>query len=192
MVNQNLLIGFLLSLLAALSCTFFSFENVTGEPWVGLTPPFDSTISANIGLFKYEITNSLEPMEMIDDGECVPYENILSDLTGQGVEMWVASEFCAVVAVVLSGLAFIVNLVEVICCNYPFSCLLPAIMLFIAFVMQVCTFLVFGRSEFWYVQTCQEGYFAKSYTASLPTTVNISLPLCTLLTSCSCFTLHQF
>ena len=136
-----------MSLLAAMSCSFFSFENVTGEPWIGLTPPFDSTIAADIGLFRYEITNSLDVTEMT--GECVSYENVLTDLTGQGVELWVAAEFCAIIALVLSGLAFFVNLIEVICCNYPFSCLIAAIMLFAAFVMQLCTFLAFGRSEFW-------------------------------------------
>ena len=141
------LVGFILSLVAALSCRFFSFENVTGKPWIGLEPPFDSTIAADIGLFRYEITNSLDEADMT--GGCVNNERNLADLTGQGAELRVTAQFCAILALVLSGLAFVVNLIEVICCNYPFSCLIPASMLFVSFVMQVCTFLIFGRSEFW-------------------------------------------
>ena len=183
--------GVLLSVFSALSCQFFSFENVTKEPWIGLSPPFDSTVAGNIGLFSYQITkdyNDIVGVPMQEgamnnsanttnttstnttapgyyvERECVSFDDKLLQLIGQDddtiSEMWIASQFCAILAIILSGLAFLVNLIELVCCNYPFSCLIPATMLFVAFGLQVGTFMILARSEFWYVLTNNVSAFA--------------------------------
>mmetsp|Transcript_77075 Transcript_77075/g.115934 ORF Transcript_77075/g.115934 Transcript_77075/m.115934 type:complete len:353 (-) Transcript_77075:82-1140(-) len=151
--------GLALSLLAGFSCEFFSFENSSGGPWIGLVPPFDGTIAADIGLFSYRITDSIIPAEETES--CTRYDDMFFELSrnneggsnnnnnnnGMG-NLWITAQICAVAAVTAGGLAFLYILLETVspCLSYPW--LIPAFLLFVAFGCQCCTFLIFMETTF--------------------------------------------
>jgi hypothetical protein len=149
-----------LSFLAALDCKFYSFENVdpTGTAWDGLKPPFQSTLGADIGLFSYRITDSSDPVDIMD--ECVEFNERFRDFqlddssNRGGSAAWVAAQFCALFAMILGGLAWFVNLFETCFCSFYCSFLIGSILLLLAGGLQACTFLIFADNDFWYVPTC--------------------------------------
>jgi hypothetical protein len=132
---------------AAFSCHFFHFESVDNErPWPGLEDPFNNTIGADIGLFSYEITDSLDPRDL-DEG-CQTFDDRFRDFT-QGNALWEAAQYCAVFALITSLIAFFINLFELFCCSFYCSFIFASTLLLIAGGLQACTFMVLGGGDFW-------------------------------------------
>ena len=137
------------SVLSGLSCEFFSFESITGIPWIGLTLPLDSTTGADLGLFGYRITDSVIQDEITT--ECLQWDDFFMDLeipTDDSNEtFWITAQFGQVLAVTLGGLAWILLVLD---CFILVECpyLLPTLSLFGAMACQGCTFFIFLENEF--------------------------------------------
>jgi hypothetical protein len=139
--------GFICSIAVAASCEFYHFDSITDGPWAGLEPPFpNTTIAANVGLFKYEVTDSTEPGE--EDGGCKAIDGRFKDFS-EGNGLWEAAQYCAVFATITSGLAFFINLFEAFCCSFYCSFIFACTLLWIAGALQACTFMVLGGGDFW-------------------------------------------
>jgi hypothetical protein len=136
--------GIICSALAASSCDFFHFDSIDNRPWPGLEPPFNNTIAADVGLFNYEITDSTE-LSDLNEG-CIAYDGRFSDFP-KGHELWEAAQWCALFALITSGLAFLINLFEAICCSFFCSFIFACTLLWIAGVLQACTFMVLGGGD---------------------------------------------
>jgi hypothetical protein len=138
--------GAICSGLASFSCEFYHFESVDNRPWPGLEPPYKSTIGADIGLFSYQITDSIEPADVREG--CVAFDGRFRDFS-EGNALWEAAQWCAVFAFVTGGLASYVNLCETICCSFCCSFIFACTLLFLAGGLQACTFMVLGGADFW-------------------------------------------
>jgi hypothetical protein len=139
--------GFICSLAAAASCEFYNFDTTTSTPWPGLEPPFTkTTIAANVGLFKYEVTESTEPEEA-DEG-CNAIDDRFTNFSGKN-DLWEAAQYCSFFAMISSGLAFFINLFEAIFCSFFCSFIFACTLLFIAGALQASTFMVLGGGDFW-------------------------------------------
>jgi hypothetical protein len=111
-----------------------------------LEPPYASTIGADVGLFSSEITDSAEPADLREG--CIAFDDRFADFS-EGNALWEVAQWCAVFAFVTSGLAFFINLFEVICCSFYRSFIFAFTLLFLAGGLQACTFLVLGGADFW-------------------------------------------
>jgi hypothetical protein len=92
---------------AASTCEFISLENTSGKPWQNLQPPFDTAIAANVGIFKYEILESISGAET---NGCVNYEDRFIGLKNT-YEALVSAQFCALLAPIFGGLGVLLNVV---------------------------------------------------------------------------------
>jgi hypothetical protein len=135
--------------MAAFSCAFFSFASTRGTPWIGLVPPFDSTIAADLGLFRYRITDSTNEAEE-RSFVCTRYDEFFRDFKDAS-QLWIVAQFCQVFAVVLGGMGWMFCVIETTCRHASCPFLLLSVLIFGAFVLQGCTFLIFLETEFWYV-----------------------------------------
>jgi hypothetical protein len=132
--------------LASFSCQFYHFEAVNNTPWSGLEPPYDSAIGADIGLFTYQITDSTDSADL---GEgCIAFDGRFSDFS-EGNGLWEAAQWCALFAFATSGLAFFINLLELIGCSFYCSFIFACTLLWIAGALQACTVMVLGGNDYW-------------------------------------------
>jgi hypothetical protein len=92
---------------SASTCEFISFENTSGKPWQNLKPPFDTAIAANVGIFKYEILESISGTET---NGCVNYEDRFLGMKDT-YEALASAQLCALLAPIFGGLGIFLNLV---------------------------------------------------------------------------------
>ena len=94
---------------AARTCEFISFENTSGKPWLNnnLQPPLDTAIAANMGIFRYEILESITGTET---NGCVNYEDRFIGMKDT-YEALASAQFCALVAPIFGGLGVFLNVV---------------------------------------------------------------------------------
>jgi hypothetical protein len=93
--------------MASLTCEFISFDNSSGNPRQNLEPPFDQAVAANVGIFNYEILESISGTKT--DG-CVNYENGFLEINEMYTAL-TASQFCALLAPIFGGFGVFFNLV---------------------------------------------------------------------------------
>lgn len=131
------------SVFSVYSCEFFSYRSLDGQPWEGLTPPFDELASASVGLFRYSAT--------ISDGSlfgesCVNYE----DWTDVGDQVYFyAAQWCSLIAPVAAFLALLQITCECLFCRLKGSYMLNRFLFISASTLQMCSFLVFSETQFW-------------------------------------------
>ena len=87
---------------AASTCEFISFENTSGKPWLSnnLQPPFDTAMAAHVGIFKYEILESITGTET---NGCINYEDRFIGMKDT-YEALASAQFCALLAPIFGGL----------------------------------------------------------------------------------------
>ena len=140
------------SILSILSCEFFSYEALDGEPWEGLTPPFEDLAAASVGLFGYST-------KIGDDygalgGSCMDYED-WRDVSQQ--TYFYVAQWCSLVAPALAALALFQMVLEWCCCRLRASYFIIRVMFVFAALLQLASFLVFLESQYWYVATHAAG-----------------------------------
>jgi hypothetical protein len=138
--------GTICAIVVARSCEFYSFESITNSPWPGLEDPFTNAVSATVGLFSYEITESTLPGE--ENLGCKAYDGRFSDFP-EGNGLWEAAQYCAVFAFITSAFALLIILFETICCSFYCSFIFASTLLMMAGALQACTFMVIGGADVW-------------------------------------------
>jgi hypothetical protein len=138
--------GAIIAIVVASSCEFYSFQSITNRPWPGLEEPFTNAVSATVGLFSYEITESTEPGE--ENLGCKAFDGRFSDFP-EGNELWEAAQYCVVFAFLTSVFALLINLFEMICCSFFCSFIFASTLLLMAGALQACTFMVIGGADAW-------------------------------------------
>ena len=135
------------SIYTAMTCRFFSFRTLDGEPWEGLAPPFDQSAHSSVGFFKYSLTepDKNEGLTFLNK-ECSTYDD-WGDV-GQNIYFYI-SQWCSLAAAVAGFLAWVSNVSEVMCCKFFGSRPLTLVLFVVAAVLQCGTFLIFGDDQFW-------------------------------------------
>lgn len=124
------------SVMSLLSCEFFSYKSV--DPSV-LPLPYTNQTDGFVGILKfYE-----------DDESCQFYDEILFQTTEMNI-FFMIGQISSLVGPFAAILAFVINLQEWVCCRNSCSYLVAFLMLFLAFVGQGMTFMIYGQKEFWY------------------------------------------
>lgn len=132
-----------LSLFSIYSCQFFSYRALDGEPFEGLSPPFDELSKASVGLFQYSKTSDSSG---IFGEECIKYDDWKE--VGQQRYFYVA-QWCSIVAPVVAFLALIQILFECCMCRVRGSYMLIRFFFFSAGLVQMCSFFIFAETQFW-------------------------------------------
>lgn len=138
--------GISLSIFAVLSCEFFSYRALDGEPWKELKPPFDDMAEASVGLFGY--TNMIGSGHGLLGDSCAVYDDWRE--ISQHKYFWVA-QLCSFLAPMLAILALIQMVLEWCLCRLRGSYFLIRLLFVSAAILQVCTFLAFLEDQYWYV-----------------------------------------
>ena len=133
------------SIFCVYSCQFFSFRTLSGQPWEGLVPPFNTVDSATVGFFAYSVNTQHSHKYVFGDG-CIPYADWAQ--VGQNT-FFTVSQWCGIFAPVAAILGCIVNFIELCCCT-SFATYLVSLFFFLAaLLLQGGTFAIFGDNEFW-------------------------------------------
>ena len=149
--------GISMSVIVAMSCEFFAYQTLDGEPWPDLTPPFNELTSAGVGLFSYT-TESSSMMMTTTNGNggmsfdtCTPYGDEFVDEQQQNSNssFFAAAQYCAIVAPVAAFLALASHVSEIACCRVKGSYHINAFLLLSATILQGATFLIFADGTFW-------------------------------------------
>ena len=131
------------SVFSAYSCEFFSYRSLDGQPWEGLSPPFDDLASASVGMFRYSAT--IADSELFGEN-CMNYE----DWTDVGQQVYFhAAQWCSVLAPFMAFLAILQITCECCMCRLKGSYALNRFFFISASILQMCTFLVFTETQFW-------------------------------------------
>ena len=138
------LAGITLSILTVYSCQFFSYGSIDGEPWGGLTAPFDTLAEASVGLLSY--SEQIESTSVFTRDSCVDYENLFH--MGMN-DMWTVAQYCAIAAPVAGFVALAQLLSEMCYCRLYCSNVWIPLLFLAACVLQGCTFMLFMDGEFW-------------------------------------------
>ena len=126
--------------MSLLSCEFFSYKSV--DPSV-LPLPYTNQTDGFVGILKfYEDGN-------INDESCQFYDEILFQTTEMNI-FFMIGQISSLVGPFAAIMAFVINLQEWVCCRNSCSYLVAFLMLFLAFVGQGMTFMIYGQKEFWY------------------------------------------
>jgi hypothetical protein len=149
--------GIICSALAASSCEFFHFYSYSHDPWPGLEPPFNDAIAANVGLFMYEITDSTE-LSDLNEG-CIAYDRRFSEFP-EGNALLEGAQWCALFAMIASGLAFLTNLFEAVCCSFFCSYIFACTLLCVAGVLHKLVLL-------WYWEGVGFGEYSATHLVQL-------------------------
>jgi hypothetical protein len=121
--------------MVALSCEFFKFDASDEAEFI---MPFENITQAYVGILRYTLEKG---------GECVDYkDNFMETSFG---EMFQAAQFCAVAAPSMAFVAWMVNFADMLFCSFMCSFLLSCLLFLGACIIQGCTFLVYGQTEFW-------------------------------------------
>jgi hypothetical protein len=132
-----------LSVFSIYSCEFFSYRALDGEPWEGLSPPFDDLAKASVGLFRYsETTNSAG----IVGEECIDYEDWKD--VGQR-SYFIVAQSCSMAAPAIAFLALVQILFECCLCRLRGSYICIRFFFFVAGLLQGCSFFIFAETQFW-------------------------------------------
>ena len=123
--------------MALLSCEFFWYKSLDASK---LPPPYDENEEGYVGLLSvYD-----------DQNQCQFYDDLFLQ-NNDFNNMFLGAQFAALIGPSAGFLAFLINLLEWVFCIGTFSYFLTFAMLFIAFVAQGLTFLVYGENNFWCV-----------------------------------------
>jgi len=126
------------SVMSLLSCEFFSYKSV--DPSV-LPLPYTNQTDGFVGILKfYEDGN-------INDESCQFYDEILFQTTEMNI-FFMIGQISSLVGPFAAIMAFVINLQEWVCCRNSCSYLVAFLMLFLAFVGQGMTFMIYGQKEF--------------------------------------------
>jgi len=134
------------SILAMLSCEFFSYEALDGEPWEGLSPPFEDLPKASVGLFAYSTTigNSNGAL----GSSCRTYdswEDVSQDT------YFYAAQWCSLMAPIAALLGLIQIVLEWCLCRVRGSYFVIRVLFVFASLLQLGSFLVFFEPQYWCV-----------------------------------------
>mmetsp|Transcript_61606 Transcript_61606/g.150815 ORF Transcript_61606/g.150815 Transcript_61606/m.150815 type:complete len:422 (+) Transcript_61606:307-1572(+) len=143
--------GISMSVIVALSCEFFSYQTLDGEPWPNLTPPFNVLTSAGVGLFSYTVQSSMVTGNGMTFETCTPYGDEFLDQEEQNSNsssFFVAAQYCAIMAPVAAVLALLSHVSEIVCCRIKGSYHINAFLLISATILQGATFLIFADGTF--------------------------------------------
>eukprot|EP00934_Nitzschia_sp_Nitz4_P001485 Nitzschia sp. Nitz4//scaffold7_size249615//221099//222010//NITZ4_001210-RA/size249615-augustus-gene-0.42-mRNA-1//-1//CDS//3329558541//1485//frame0 len=134
-----------LSWAASNTCDFISVQDQDGNPLDGAEyPPFDQAIAANVGILRYEITNSVNG-SVTAESECVSYQQRWLDQEYPSVA---SAQLCAVVAPSLALMGVLWSLCDIFVCNFPGSSIFPAILFLVASGTQLGTFTLIADPVF--------------------------------------------
>lgn len=132
---------------AATTCEFISFKDTDGNPPDRAEdPPFNIALAANVGIFKYEIT---EFVNRDGSSGCIKFDDRFAQQ--QGYPSVATAQFCALIAPIMAALAIFATLFDFCACNFPGSYLISSLLLLIASGVQAGTFTMVADPAFWYV-----------------------------------------
>jgi hypothetical protein len=109
-------------------------------------PPFDRAIAANVGIFRYEITEIVNGGGPGTNG-CVSYDDTFAQQNGY--PSLATAQFCAMIAPIIAGLAVFANLFDFCVCNFPGSYLITSLLFLTAAGIQAGTFTLLADPVFW-------------------------------------------
>ena len=124
--------------MSVLGCEFFWYKSLDASI---LPPPYTNQTEGYVGILRYKD----------EDGKCQFYDGLFLQ-SNDFNNMFVASQFAAVVGPAAAFLALSLNTVEWLCCRLSCTYILAFLLLFLAFSAQALTFLIYGQDEFWYAE----------------------------------------
>lgn len=158
-----------MSVIVVLSCEFFSYRSLDGEPWPELASPFDELAQASVGIFSYS-TEPGNANNMIGGESCIDYDQFLD--AGHG-RMWLVAQYCAMAAPAAGFLGLLLLTMEAVYCRFWGSILWIPFLFLAATALQGCTFLVFADGTFCFDAASQNqcrlnsgGWFSLASTAA--------------------------
>jgi hypothetical protein len=108
-------------------------------------PPFNAAVSANVGIFGYEITKLVNGAGGANG--CVAYEENFGQQ--QGYPSLATAQFCAIVAPIFAGLAVFFCSVDACVCNFNGSFMIAGLLFATATGLQAATFTLLADPAFW-------------------------------------------
>lgn len=130
---------------AARTCEFISFVDTDGNPPdFAEDPPFNNVIAANVGIFRYEVTQF---QNGADPTGCEPYEERWAKQ--QGYPSLATAQFCAIIAPCFAVAGAFAALVDLCVCNFAGSFGAGSLFLLVASGVQAGTFTVIADPVFW-------------------------------------------
>lgn len=137
--------GIILSWLASKTCEFISFRDSDGDPPdFAQDPPFNQAMAANVGIFRYEIT------QFVNGGgssECIAYDDRWAQQ--QGYPSVATAQFCALFGPIFAVLGIFAVMFDICVCNFPGSFMIGALFLLLASGLQAGTFTMVADPVFW-------------------------------------------
>lgn len=136
-----------------MTCEFISFQDTDGNPPDRAEdPPFNNALSANVGIFKYEIT---EFPNRLGTSGCIKYDDRFAQMTGY--PSVATAQFCALIAPIMAGLGIFATVADFCACNFPGSYLISSVLFLLAGTIQAGTFTMVADPAFWYVPSRANG-----------------------------------
>ncbi|KAG7367028.1 hypothetical protein IV203_029698 [Nitzschia inconspicua] len=173
-------IGIIISFFAARSCEFFSFVDTDGNPPdMAEAPPFNVALSANVGIFGYEITRIANGAG--GNGGCVAYEDTFG--RQNGYPSLATAQFCALLAPIFAGIAVFACSIDVCVCNFNGSFMTAALLFVTATALQAATFALLADPAFCLEDVDLECKTGPGTYMSIASTVLYAV--CSLLMCCS-------
>jgi hypothetical protein len=108
-------------------------------------PPFNSALSANVGLFGYQILDVFNGASGTQG--CVAYEDNFGKQTAY--PSLATAQFCALFAPIFGGIATIACSVDLCVLNFNGSFLIAGLFFAIATGLQAATFTLLADPAFW-------------------------------------------
>jgi hypothetical protein len=132
------------SILCIYSCQFFAYRTLDGQPWEGLSPPFDTLNKAAVGLFAY--SDATKDANVAYGDSCSTYPDWKE--VGNG-RLFLVAQWCGLFAAVSGFLGWTVVTTDSCFFDSAATTVMSAFFFFAAAALQMSTFLVFGDTEFW-------------------------------------------
>lgn len=137
--------GLILSWTASHTCDFISFLDSDGDPPDDAAdPPFNQAFGANVGIFRYEITQSAGG---VGGTGCIPYDDRFADQ--QAYPSLASAQFCAVIAPCFAALGAFLIIVDCCVCNFSGSFTFASLVLLVGSGVQAGVFTLIADPVFW-------------------------------------------
>ena len=127
------------------ACDMIYYFNKFGRPNPSLEPPFSTATRADVGIFRYQITEGINGTTM---SSCADYEYKYFEMA-DNYEALTASQICSIVAPILAGIGILASFCEVLFCNFAMSFTIPSFLFLAAAGIQGGTFAILAEPSIW-------------------------------------------
>lgn len=166
-------VAIILSWSASRTCQFISFRDTDSDPPDRAEdPPFNRAMAANVGIFRYQIVESVNG----GSGECVEYEDRWGQL--QGYPSVATAQFCSLLAPLMAVLGIFSALLDICVCTFPGSFMTASFFFLLASGLQAGTFVIVADPVFCFEDEEMECSQEKGVYLSIAATIIFFLAAC--------------